>query len=1083
MLVENALGTSMEHQAALESLLEVYEALRKAVRAQLDGTGSHAVHRGRADLQARAIREALQVLAAETSALEGGPQDGGRTPPPGEKETKLLQGHVQVFQALWEHISGELVLCLGQADLPEVAGLLQCAQESHSDFLKRVSWPAAVPATPPPQNDLRESAGKEQIQVLVLENQRLQRTIQELAGWGNPGPLEKPPPLVIPPTPATPGGSVDPGSFSPSPQNPNPRKSEALAAPLLLQRPRARTEDMTLLQGDSGVPKRPSPKAFLPPGNGVERAPADQDRAGASGREASEGLHRARTLGADVSDKHADVSNRLQRSASTRVTPNADVSGAGGGGEARASKAGRKSATAAALRASAEQMLGSFRRMLHTSGGAGGGSDLPGGEVVEAAKTKALGSIMRGNSWFGKEGNGRLKSRQDGAIGRTRSNTVAGYKTSPRRTPSGRITPRTTPPEQAQHPTFSLSRGVARQSMSSPVPPPETANPAASPRFDFSPPLSPSQADIPDGWERFAEVSIPSTPRGEVGIWSIAPTPTAARAALIAATGGSAALLERGGGANLPLGEQPTNVSPGGKVAVLIPGPFRSEKPLQNFPSESAREDAPGGAEQSEPQPGFTPPGPGFSSSGNGFTPPGQGSTIGMISEPPVQWEMQDAAEHDLRNIPETENDEAANLGEGSAEPAAIDSEYFSHPEDDVSAANGGEHDNSETGVSPCSERILALRDRLLGDQESLPKLSQSPQNRLSGRGSSSERHVSSDERENKDPFEGSSQRMAKNGGALERGRSAPQQKLAPGGGFMRRMSLKELKVLIEEVYASKEKRDARCLACGLPKETLEQHLLSFLTQKFGLRALIAEWLAAALTAVAAFSPADAQVDVFGKILLNELDEAASLSYEHLRKSLEHAVAEQMRAKHPYAPVDDIAAIVNAAMRGAVGMQDAAALAHALFASPDSDVIIRKIEEHCQETARRFAPVAKGPASSSRVTRRRSYARIRSAPSKVAISDLLQILLRYHSDVRWLALRPLVRAFPSYSGGGPALCSDADLVALFGLFHPDLTEADVRRLLRWAQEVSGEGPVTFSDTVVLLTKAAGEFGMEQRASS
>lgn len=46
-----------------------------------------------------------------------------------------------------------------------------------------------------------------------------------------------------------------------------------------------------------------------------------------------------------------------------------------------------------------------------------------------------------------------------------------------------------------------------------------------------------------------------------------------------------------------------------------------------------------------------------------------------------------------------------------------------------------------------------------------------------------------------------------------------------------------------------------------------------------------------------------------------------------------------------YAPVDDIAAIVNAAMRGAVGVQDAAALARALFGSPDSDVIIRKVRK------------------------------------------------------------------------------------------------------------------------------------------
>jgi hypothetical protein len=71
------------------------------------------------------------------------------------------------------------------------------------------------------------------------------------------------------------------------------------------------------------------------------------------------------------------------------------------------------------------------------------------------------------------------------------------------------------------------------------------------------------------------------------------------------------------------------------------------------------------------------------------------------------------------------------------------------------------------------------------------------------------------------------------------------------------------------------EKCDVRCLQCGLPKESLEQHLLSFLTQKFGLRPLIAEWLWAVLTAVAAFCHVDAHVDIFGKILLNELDETA----------------------------------------------------------------------------------------------------------------------------------------------------------------------------------------------------------------
>ena len=57
------------------------------------------------------------------------------------------------------------------------------------------------------------------------------------------------------------------------------------------------------------------------------------------------------------------------------------------------------------------------------------------------------------------------------------------------------------------------------------------------------------------------------------------------------------------------------------------------------------------------------------------------------------------------------------------------------------------------------------------------------------------------------------------------------------------------------------------------PRETMEQHLLAYLTSKYGIRQLITQWLTSILAAVEHFSPLNAQVALFGKVLRNEVEE------------------------------------------------------------------------------------------------------------------------------------------------------------------------------------------------------------------
>ena len=51
------------------------------------------------------------------------------------------------------------------------------------------------------------------------------------------------------------------------------------------------------------------------------------------------------------------------------------------------------------------------------------------------------------------------------------------------------------------------------------------------------------------------------------------------------------------------------------------------------------------------------------------------------------------------------------------------------------------------------------------------------------------------------------------------------------------------------------------------PRETMDQHLVAYLTQKFGLRPLVREWRRNVIAAVATYQAADAELFLFGRVL------------------------------------------------------------------------------------------------------------------------------------------------------------------------------------------------------------------------
>jgi len=92
---------------------------------------------------------------------------------------------------------------------------------------------------------------------------------------------------------------------------------------------------------------------------------------------------------------------------------------------------------------------------------------------------------------------------------------------------------------------------------------------------------------------------------------------------------------------------------------------------------------------------------------------------------------------------------------------------------------------------------------------------------------------------------------------------------LVVGPNGTRVLTVKMMKEMINEIYASKEEYDKKCLECKLPKETMEQHMYTYLNQKYGLKSLIVEWATILINGIKLFSAEDSEVCLFGKVIIN----------------------------------------------------------------------------------------------------------------------------------------------------------------------------------------------------------------------
>lgn len=159
----------------------------------------------------------------------------------------------------------------------------------------------------------------------------------------------------------------------------------------------------------------------------------------------------------------------------------------------------------------------------------------------------------------------------------------------------------------------------------------------------------------------------------------------------------------------------------------------------------------------------------------------------------------------------------------------------------------------------------------------------------------------------------------------------------------VRVLTLKQLKDVIEEINESKLKYDKKCFELKMPRETMEQHMYSFLNQKYGLKNLIIEWATAIINGIKKYAFEDNDITVFAKILRNECDEEFRLVQNQVKNTIVELLRMHLRGKFPFKHNSEIKEMIDSKINGYILQDESQDIIKYMYNKEDAETIIDKL--------------------------------------------------------------------------------------------------------------------------------------------
>lgn len=281
-------------------------------------------------------------------------------------------------------------------------------------------------------------------------------------------------------------------------------------------------------------------------------------------------------------------------------------------------------------------------------------------------------------------------------------------------------------------------------------------------------------------------------------------------------------------------------------------------------------------------------------------------------------------------------------------------------------------------------------------------------------------------------------------------------------------LSLRQLKDAIEDIYTSKSKYDAKCRQNHLPRETMEQHMYTYLNQRYGLREIILEWAIAIVEGVRRYATEDNDVAVFGKVLRNEVDEEFRFVQQRIRETVKELLRLQIKTRRPGSTVSEVEAALQHTLRHTVIEEDWRSVVQYMYNTSDAAQIKSIIHQFLYTQS---LPQLRRQASQPE---KRQQRRGTTAPSgtplvrvQLLYSDFVRLLLDFQLSGHEQFLEPYVAIFCRHDGDRNGIVNGAEFAAIVRELDPTKSEEEVESMVTQIDPLNSE-LITFSDSVSFL---------------
>ncbi|CAD8197563.1 unnamed protein product [Paramecium octaurelia] len=276
----------------------------------------------------------------------------------------------------------------------------------------------------------------------------------------------------------------------------------------------------------------------------------------------------------------------------------------------------------------------------------------------------------------------------------------------------------------------------------------------------------------------------------------------------------------------------------------------------------------------------------------------------------------------------------------------------------------------------------------------------------------------------------------------------------------VRHLTLKQLKDVIQEIYESKQKFDQKCAESKLPRETMEQHMYTFLNQKYGLKSLIIEWATSIINALKKYSAEDNDVAVFGKILRNECDEEFRFVQTQVKNTMQELLKMYLRGKFPLKHQAEIKEMLNQRINGQLYEEEAVDIIKYMYNQEDSELLLNKLKQY-------YIVPHKNP--DRRLTREEQLSLLQEKDKyKLEYSVFQKIILDFQLKSHEKYLKKFIMTFKQMDTDANGIIDENEFRNLIDVLNFGAGDLDIEKYLNIIDPYSHQ-QITFSQCVTLFS--------------